>query len=110
MAKTKPNKKRTGYNTWIAFCFYDLPYDTPAACKAAARFHRRMKKIGWDKNFMPHTKVYLRWFGGFGKLEKLHTEVMSIVPPDAEIRIVPVTDKQFGKILTGWGKMRKPTL
>ena len=35
--------------------------------------------------------------------------VKSSLPPDGEVRIVKITDKQFGKIEVFYGKKRRPT-
>lgn len=98
--------KITGYNlTWL-WVMYDLPYDTKEAKRAAAKFLRRLKKEGYTW-LMNRSKFCIRHCG-IGIAQKQIELIKSIIPPDAEVRILQVTDKQFGHTVNLWGKMRKP--
>ncbi len=35
--------------------------------------------------------------------------VIAALPPDGEVRLLRITDKQFERMQVFWGKMRKPT-
>jgi len=94
-----------GYNlTWL-WVMYDLPYDTNAAKNAAAKFIRQLKKEGYQK-LIDRGKFMIRHCGP-GIAQKQIEILRNIIPPDAEVRILQVTDKQFGRMVNLWGAMRK---
>ena len=40
---------------------------------------------------------------------EVHTErIKRHLPPDGEVRVITITDKQFERMSVLWGKMRKP--
>jgi len=99
-------KKITGYNlTWL-WVMYDLPYDASAAKTAAAKFLRRLKREGYTK-LINRGKFLIRHCN-LSIAEKQINLIKSIIPPDAEVRILQVTDKQFSRMINLWGKIRKP--
>jgi len=42
-------------------------------------------------------------------LKFMHSEYADIYPPDGEVRLLIITDKQFGRMETFFGKIRAPT-
>jgi len=103
--KSEKRKPVTGYNLSWLFVMYDLPYDTNAAKNAAAKFLKRLKKEGYTK-LIDRGKFMIRHCGP-GIAKKQIDLIKTIVPPDGLVRILQVTDKQFGRMENTWGKMRK---
>lgn len=103
--KCKKRKIISGYNLSWLWVAYDLPYDTSEAKVAAARFLRRLKKEGYTR-LIDRGKFMIRHCGP-GIAQKQIEMIKSIIPPDAEVRVLQVTDKQFGRMVNIWGKMRK---
>lgn len=105
--KHEKRKHISGYSlTWL-WIMYDLPYDTSAAKNAAAKFLRRLKKESYIR-LIDRGKFMIRHCGP-GVAQKQIELMKSIIPPDAYVKILQVTDKQFGRMVNLWGKMRKTT-
>jgi len=103
--KGKKKNIFSGYSLSWLFVMYDLPYDTSEAKTAAAKFLRHLKKEGYTK-LVDRGKFMIRHCGP-GNAEKQIEKIKDILPPDAMVRILQVTDKQFGRMVNLWGKMRK---
>ena len=89
---------------WLVVLF-DLPTDTKAARKAYTKFRSSLLDDGF---LMMQYSVYMRHCASLEN-SKVHVKrVRSILPPDGEVRIVKITDKQFGLIEVYTGPRRKP--
>lgn len=90
---------------WIVVLF-DLPTDTKIARKDYTRFRKFLLEDGFA---MMQYSVYMR-HSSSDENAKVHTKrVKECLPDDGEVRIIKITDKQFGKIEIYYGKKRKPT-
>lgn len=90
---------------WIVVLF-DLPTDTKAAKKAYTTFRKFLLKDGFT---MMQYSVYMR-HSSSDENAQVHTKrVKSHLPDDGEVRIIKITDKQFGKIEVFYGKKRQST-
>jgi CRISPR-associated protein Cas2 len=89
---------------WL-FVAYKFPHDTSAAKAAASRFLRRMRQEGYTP-WMPRGKVLIRFCGRSPKPQI--ALIKSLLPPDGEVRVVQITEKQFARMVNLWGKMRVP--
>ena len=88
---------------WILTMF-DLPVDTRTARRHYARFRKSLLKDGFQQ--MQYS-VYARCCPS-NENAAVHTNrVKQSLPPDGEVRILHVTDKQFERMRIFWGKMRK---
>ncbi len=88
---------------WVVTMF-DLPVDTKRARKEYARFRKGLLEDGFTQ--MQYS-VYLRHCPSE---ENAHVHIQRVsrsVPPDGEVRIITITDKQFERMRIFWGKMRK---
>ncbi len=90
---------------WLVTMF-DLPTDTKAARKAYARFRKGLLKDGFT---MMQFSVYTRHCASAENADVHEGRVGGMLPPDGEVRILRITDKQFERMRVFWGKMRKPT-
>ncbi len=90
---------------WLIVLF-DLPTDTKKARKDYTTFRKKLLNDGFG---MMQYSVYYRHSASEENAEVHAKRIKAFLPPDGEVRIVRITDKQFGKILVYHGKKRKPT-
>jgi len=91
---------------WI-FAMFDLPTDTKMARKDYTYFRKNLLKDGFS---MLQYSVYVRHCASEENATVHYNRIKRFLPPDGEIRLITITDKQFEKMQTFWGKMRKPVL
>ena len=96
----------SGYRTvWIVTMF-DLPTDTEAARKDYTAFRKVLLRDGFT---MMQYSVYVRHCASEENAEVHYNRVKGSLPPDGEVRVMTITDKQYERMETYWGKKRKPT-
>ena len=88
---------------WV-IAFFDVPVDTKAARKAYRLFHDALIDDGFD---MLQYSVYGRPCPSSENADVHHQRIKCALPPDGEVRIITITDKQFERMRIFWGKMRK---
>lgn len=94
-----------GLQTMWIIVLFDLPTDTKAAKKDYTRFRKALLDDGFT---MMQYSVYMRHSSSD---ENAHVHAMRVkaqLPDDGEVRIITITDKQFGKIEVFYGNKRKP--
>jgi CRISPR-associated protein Cas2 len=79
---------------------FDLPTETPAQRRAYARF----KDLLNDGFSMMQYSVYQRHCASLENAEVHIARMGACLPPEGEVRFLVITDKQYGKIRTYWGK------
>ncbi len=89
---------------WLVVMF-DLPVDTQQARKQYARFRKALLQDGFS---MMQFSVYIRHCASEENTAVHVTRVENSIPPDGEVRILAITDKQFERMRIFWGKRRKP--
>lgn len=89
---------------WVIVLF-DLPTDTKQARKQYALFRKRLLNDGFG---MMQYSVYYRHCASDENACVHANRVRSALPLEGEIRIIKITDKQFGKIEVYYGKKRTP--
>jgi len=90
-------------NMWILSMF-DLPTDTKAARKAYTWFRKALLKDGFAK--MQYS-VYVRHCASAENADVHDGRVEAALPPDGEVRVLRITDKQYERMKVFWGKRRK---
>jgi CRISPR-associated protein Cas2 len=95
-----------GYRTVWVVAMFDLPTDTPEARKAYARFRKDLLNDGFA---MLQFSVYARHCPSEENAVVHSGRVKDSLPPDGEVRIITLTDKQFERMLVFHGKIRKTT-
>jgi len=90
---------------WL-FAMFDLPVDTKAARRAYARFRKALLKEGFSRLQL---SVYARYFGCQEASEIHRKRIRSSLPPDGQVRLLAVTDHQFGKMDVFLGRKRQDT-
>ena len=96
----------SGYRAVWIFSMFDLPTDTKKARKAYSDFRKNLLKNGFS---MVQYSVYVRHCASEENANVHYNRVKNFLPPDGEVRLITVTDKQFARMQIFWGKMRKPT-
>jgi CRISPR-associated protein Cas2 len=85
---------------WVLVLF-DLPTDTAAERKIAARFRKDILKDGFT---MFQFSIYLRHCSSRENAEVHIKRVKSLLPEKGHVGIMCITDKQFGMMEIYYGK------
>ena len=83
---------------------FDLPTDTKQARRDYTVFRKQLLKSGFSQ--MQYS-VYIRHCPSRENAEVHIARIKAHLPPDGEVRIITITDKQFERMLIFLGKMRK---
>ncbi len=89
---------------WL-FAMFDLPVETAELRKAANQFRKRLKKEGF---VMLQFSVYARYCPTEESSLTYRAHIKTFVPAEGQVRVLSVTDIQFGKMEVYFGKSRKP--
>jgi CRISPR-associated protein Cas2 len=95
----------SGYRAVWIFAMFDLPTDTKEARKCYTDFRKNLLKDGFA---MLQYSVYARHCASEENADVHYGRTKKCLPPDGEVRLITITDKQFSKMETFWGKLRKP--
>ncbi len=90
---------------WILVLF-DLPTTTKIERKRYTQFRNFIKRDGFT---MMQYSVYMRHCASDENAQVHAKRIKNHLPPDGEIRIIKITDKQFARIEVFYGKKHKPT-
>jgi len=93
-----------GYRSMWVLTMFDLPTDTKQARREYTQFRKFLLEDGFTK--MQYS-VYTRHCPSKENAEVHVQRVQRKVPPDGEVRIITITDKQFERMKIFWGKTRK---
>ncbi|MGW8258119.1 MAG: CRISPR-associated endonuclease Cas2 [Thermoguttaceae bacterium] len=88
---------------WVVAMF-DLPVHTKEARREYARFVKSLKRDGFTRM---QFSVYARHSASKENAEVHIGRVKGFLPPDGEVRIITITDKQFERMNVFLGKTRK---
>ena len=94
-----------GLNSMWVIVLFDLPTDTPKARKQYTLFRKHLLDDGFS---MMQYSVYIRHCASDENAQVHAKRVKSWHPADGEVRIIKITDKQFGNIDVFYGKKRVP--
>lgn len=87
---------------WM-FAMFDLPVDTKQHRKDYAQFRKTLLKLGFT---MLQFSVYAKHLQSEDAAKHLGNIVGLAVPPKGQVRLLTVTDRQFGKMDVYFGKKR----
>jgi len=88
---------------WL-LAMFDLPVDTAAARRRYTRFRKGLLRDGFT---MLQFSVYGRYCANEEASLVHRRRVRELLPPQGEVRLVSITDKQFGKMEIYRGKKRE---
>jgi len=95
----------SGYQGMWLFAMFDLPVETRLNRRDYARFRKTLLKDGFI--FLQYS-VYARYITGEEAAQAHRALVRRELPPDGQVRLLAVTDHQFGKMEVFHGKKPKP--
>ena len=90
---------------WLLTMF-DLPVDKPEKRIEYARFRNALKRLGFIRL---QYSVYARYYASEEATEIHRKKIATLLPPEGEVRLVSITDRQFGKMQVFSGKNLKKT-
>ena len=93
-----------GLDTLWLVVMFDIPVDTKDAQRRATKFREGLLGDGFT---MMQYSVYVRHCPSPENAVVHEKRVKRNLPPDGEVRVVRLTDKQFGKMKVFHGKRRK---
>ena len=83
---------------------FDLPTETKAARKAYAKFRKSLLRDGFHRM---QFSVYVRHCASQENADVHTNRVRNQLPPDGEVRVMTITDKQMERMDIFLGKKRK---
>ena len=87
---------------WL-FAMFDLPVDSKEARRRYTQFRNALLKDGFT---MMQFSVYARYCPSEESSEVHRNRVRSALPQQGHVRILSVTDRQFGKMAVYHGRKR----
>lgn len=94
----------TRYSPVWLVAMFDLPTDTLEARRDYTFFRKQLLSCGFT---MMQYSVYARYCANEQKAQFQRRKIKSFLPPDGEVRLISITDVQFGKMQVFHGKLRK---
>jgi CRISPR-associated protein Cas2 len=89
---------------WL-FAMFDLPVKTRAQRREYTRFRKLLMREGFS---MLQFSVYARYCIS-EETSVAHSErIRDFLPPEGQVRMLAVTERQFGKQRIYWGPKEKP--
>ncbi len=95
----------SGYSAMWLFAMFDLPVDTRNARREYTRFRKALLAQGFT---MLQFSVYARYCPSEEASGAHRGRVHLTLPPHGQVRLLSVTDHQFGKMEVFFGKAREP--
>ena len=89
---------------WI-FALFDLPVDTKQHRREYTQFRKSLLREGF---VMLQFSVYARHGASEESIESVRDNVRDALPPHGQVRLLAVTDHQFGRMEVYFGKKRRP--
>lgn len=94
----------SGYQAMWLFAMFDLPVDSKDARRQYTRFRKLLIKEGFC---MLQYSVYARHMASEEAAEIHKQRIRAGLPPEGQVRLLAVTERQFGKQEVFFGKKRK---
>ena len=95
---------KSPYQSMWLVALFDLPVDTPQSRRDYTFFRKKLLSCGFT---MLQYSVYARYCASEEKAKVQRQRIKKFLPPDGEVRVIGITDVQFGKMQVFHGKMRK---
>ncbi|QOJ13356.1 MAG: CRISPR-associated endonuclease Cas2 [Planctomycetia bacterium] len=93
----------SGYRPMWLFAMFDLPVLTRTDRREYARFRKLLLKQGFC---MLQFSVYARYLPSEEAAEPHKRTIEAGLPPTGQVRLLAVTDRQFGRMSVFFGKKR----
>jgi CRISPR-associated protein Cas2 len=89
---------------WL-FALFDLPVDTKEHRTEYVQFRKTLLRHGF---VMLQFSVYARHGVSEESVDSIRGRLRAVLPPHGQVRLLAVTDHQFGKMEVYFGKKRRP--
>ena len=89
------------YQAMWLFALFDLPVETRENRRQAARFRKDLVRRGFQ---MLQFSVYARYCSGEEVAARYRQKVKDCLPDEGQVRLLAVTEVQFGKMQVYYGK------
>lgn len=83
---------------------FDLPVETKEQRREYSQFRNLLLKQGFVQLQL---SVYARFSGSEESAEAVRIRIRSAIPPHGQVRLLGVTDHQYGKMEVWFGRKRK---
>ncbi len=94
----------SGYRGMWLFAMFDLPVTTATARKRYAQFRKVLLEQGFS---MLQYSVYARYCASEESADAYRGRIRAELPPEGYVRLLAVTDRQFGKMESYIGEMTR---
>lgn len=94
----------SAYRIMWLFAMFDLPVDTKDARREYQQFRNRLLASGFT---MLQYSVYAKHIPSEEAGDALRAKIHAALPPHGQVRVLAVTDHQFGKMDVYYGRKRK---
>ncbi len=94
----------SSYRSMWIIAMFDLPVDTEKSRKAYTTFRKNLLKEGF---VMLQFSVYARFCSNFDSASTYRSRIKKVLPPDGQVRLIYLTDHQFGRMEVYNGKKRE---
>ncbi len=91
----------SGYRGMWLFAMFDLPVRTKAERKRYTRFRKILVEDGFS---MLQFSVYARYCASEESAIAHRRQIRAAIPPEGHVRLLSITDRQFGKMENFVGK------
>ena len=91
----------SGYKGMWLFVLFDLPVKSKKERRAYTVFRKELIREGFSQL---QFSVYARYFDSADSSRRESVLIQALLPADGQVRILSVTDAQFGKMLVFHGK------
>jgi CRISPR-associated protein Cas2 len=89
---------------WL-FAMFDLPVDDKEHRREYTVFRKGLLRLGFT---MLQYSVYAKHLPSEEAADALRIRIRHTLPPHGQVRLLMVTDRQFGKMDVFWGAKREP--
>ena len=100
-----PRRNLSGYKIMWLFVMFDLPVTDAKARLRYTRFRTRLLREGFA---MLQFSIYARSFPSEESCQAHRRRIRAALPPEGQVRVLSVTDRQFGKMENFVGRSRRP--
>ena len=88
---------------WL-IVFYDLPMAEKVDRKVYARFHKDIRKRGYE---MMQFSVYRKFVGTADRSDRELAKLVGLCPQKGCVSVLAVTEKQMGRMTTIWDSRKQ---
>lgn len=96
----------SAYRSMWLFAMFDLPVTSKELRKRYARFRKALLSQGFT---MLQFSVYARHCASEETAAVIRKGVQAVLPDEGQVRLIGVTDRQFGRMEVFFGKNRNPS-